>query len=470
MGVAVSNWRLARAVSAEGHLGVVSGTMLDNVFVRRLQDGDLSGDIRRALAAFPDRLMAERIYHRYHIPGGKQREAPYKSIPMHTARLTRDAQELLILANFVEVFLAKEGHNGLVGINFLEKIQLPTLPSLYGAMLARVDYVLMGAGIPKQIPEILDALSIRQSVSMKLHVEQFPGGDAREAVTRFDPAEFPDLGAGRLNRPKFVAVVSSNTLAEMLAKRSKVDGFVVENHTAGGHNAPPRGGIKLDDRGEPVYTARDSVDLGKMRSLGLPFWLAGSYGNDGKLKEALEEGAVGIQVGTPFAFCEESGFSDELKKEVLTRAINGDLSVSTDVLASSSNYPFKIASIPGTLSEDEVYESRERVCDLGYLRTLFFKEDGTIGYRCPGEPVDNYLRKGGRLEDTECRKCLCNGLMAAVDYPQVPKNGEVEKPLVTAGQSVNNIIRFLPPGKNSYSARDVVKLLVGALREPHYVF
>ena len=52
----------------------------------------------------------------------------------------------------------------------------------------------------------------------------------------------------------------------------------------------------------------------------------------------------------------------------------------------------------------------------------------------------------------------------------MPKNGEVEKPLVTAGQSVNNIIRFLPPGKNSYSARDVVKLLVGALREPHYVF
>ena len=41
-------------------------------------------------------------------------------------------------ANFVEVFLAREGHVHPVGINFLEKIQMPHLPSLYGAMLAGV--------------------------------------------------------------------------------------------------------------------------------------------------------------------------------------------------------------------------------------------------------------------------------------------------------------------------------------------
>ena len=29
-----------------------------------------------------------------------------------------------------EVYLAKEGHDGLVVVNYLEKIQLPTLPSL----------------------------------------------------------------------------------------------------------------------------------------------------------------------------------------------------------------------------------------------------------------------------------------------------------------------------------------------------
>lgn len=40
----------------------------------------------------------------------------------------------------------------MVGLNLLEKIQIPTLPSLYGAMLAGVDYILMGAGFPDAFP------------------------------------------------------------------------------------------------------------------------------------------------------------------------------------------------------------------------------------------------------------------------------------------------------------------------------
>jgi len=68
---------------------------------------------------------------------------------MWTAAPTRRGQELAVVAGFVEVFLAKEGHRGLVGINFLEKIQLPTPATLYGALLAGVDYVLVGAGIPR---------------------------------------------------------------------------------------------------------------------------------------------------------------------------------------------------------------------------------------------------------------------------------------------------------------------------------
>jgi len=49
--------------------------------------------------------------------------------------------------------------HGLVGINFLEKIQLPPCLALR-AMLANVDYVLMGAGIPRAIPA-LDRLAQR---------------------------------------------------------------------------------------------------------------------------------------------------------------------------------------------------------------------------------------------------------------------------------------------------------------------
>ena len=70
MGVAVSNWRLAQAVSREGQLDVVSGTALDQVLARRLEDGDPGGHMRRAIDAFPFRAMAERVWDTYFVPGG----------------------------------------------------------------------------------------------------------------------------------------------------------------------------------------------------------------------------------------------------------------------------------------------------------------------------------------------------------------------------------------------------------------
>ena len=76
MGVAVSGWKLARAVSSAGQLGVVSGTAIDTVMVRRLQDGDEGGHVRRALSEFPFPQMARRILDRYFIEGGKARSAP----------------------------------------------------------------------------------------------------------------------------------------------------------------------------------------------------------------------------------------------------------------------------------------------------------------------------------------------------------------------------------------------------------
>ena len=55
--------------------------------------------------------------------------------------------------------------NGLVGENevmdktTLPKVQMPNLPTLYGAMLAGVACVIMGAGIPREIPGALDLLA-----------------------------------------------------------------------------------------------------------------------------------------------------------------------------------------------------------------------------------------------------------------------------------------------------------------------
>ncbi|MFI1454905.1 hypothetical protein [Streptomyces roseus] len=69
------------------------------------------------------------------------------------------AEVLTVLGNFAEVWLAKEGHDGVVGVNCLEKIQLATAPAMFGAILAGVDHVLVGAGVPGQIPALADRLA-----------------------------------------------------------------------------------------------------------------------------------------------------------------------------------------------------------------------------------------------------------------------------------------------------------------------
>lgn len=460
MGAAVSSWLLARAVSLKGQLGVVSGTALACVMIRRLQLGDLDGSMRRALAHFPFPGLSERALADYYIPGGKDPSAPFKLIAMPTIDSGRSFNELTVLANFAEVFLAKEGHKGLVGINFLEKIQLPTLPSLFGAMLAGVDYVLMGAGIPRAIPGVLDQLAKGEPVELKIDVEGAQSGE--EFTTKFDPKSVCGGEVPSLKRPYFLGIVASATLAMTLARKSsgRVDGFIVEGETAGGHNAPPRGPMTLSAAGEPVYGSRDVVDLEKIRELGLPFWLAGSYGRPGKLAEAIKAGASGIQVGTAFAFCDESGVCPELKAQAIQMSKNGAAHVFTDPLASPTGFPFKVLQLKGTLSEESTYLARPRICDLGYLRHSYRKEDGTVGYRCAAEPVEDFLRKGGSLDDTTGRKCVCNGLVGTIGLDQVRPDGTHELALVTAGNNADQIHTFLKPGQDHYSAADVLDCLL----------
>lgn len=454
MGVAVSGWQLARAVSSLGELGVVSGTGLDAVLARRLQLGDAGGHLRRAMDAFPVREMAERVWERYFSPAGKPEGRAFKSRPLPSADLPQAWTELTVVANFVEVFLAKEGHDGVVGINLLEKIQVPTLPSLYGAMLAGVDYVLMGAGIPRSIPAVLDCLAAGVPTVLRLDVAGAEAGE--EFVTRFDPREY---GASVLRRPKFLAIISSSTLAVTLARKSsgQVDGFVVEGSVAGGHNAPPRGGVKLDETGQPIYGPRDVPDLAVIRDLCLPFWLAGAYAEPEKLEEARAAGAQGIQVGTAFAFCAESGIAPWVKERVLAKVRAGEAEVFTDPLASPTGFPFKVLGLEGSLSDPSV--ERDRVCDLGYLRTTYRRPDGALGYRCAAEPLEDYVRKGGDAADTAGRLCVCNGLFATVGLGQVRKDGSPEPVLVTAGDEVSRLGRFLTPGGASYSAGDVIRYL-----------
>jgi len=497
MGVRISSWNLAREVSQKGELGVISGTAIDVVMVRTLQNGDPNGHVQRALATFPDQDMAHRIIEKYYVQDGKDPNKPFRPVPMWTVDPPQELLEIAVASNYCEVWLAKHNDDGtptggLVGINRLTKVQLPTIASLYGAMLADVDYVIMGAGIPLQIPGVLDNLSENLDTTFPIEVQ---GTDQTYEIS-FSPKKFwnssgkPWLAERTLKRPSFVPIVSSVVLAQSMLKRANgigptrgIQGFVVELPTAGGHNAPPRGfrydpvgkthAVDLNDKGEPLYGSKDEVDLEKFKAAvkGVPFWLAGSYAHPEKLSEIKELGGAGIQVGTLFALSNESGMETKMKQSILEEIANSDMEVFTDPVASPTGYPFKVLQKQGTLSDESVYANRPRVCSLGYLRTPYIDSiTGKIGYRCPAEPVKDWLKKGGDIEATKGRKCLCNSLMANVGLPQVrhvmEENGEkktyVEDMFITIGDEVNECRRFLERNQDGtwgYSASKVVEYL-----------
>ena len=460
MGTAISGWRLANAVARTGNLGVVSGTALDVVCARRLQDGDPGGHVRRALAAFPLPEIALRVLTAYFVKGGIGPDKPYRPVLRHTTSSARALQELTVVANFVEVWLAKEGHGGPVGINYLHKIDLPLPASCYGALLAGVDYVCVGAGSPADIPELIRTLARHEPTALDVRV----AGARADVQARFVPADIVPLrDPTPLQLPKILAIVASVDLAEGLAAdpRFRPDGFVVEGPLAGGHNAPPRGPRELDELGQPVYGIRDEVDISRIVALGLPVWLAGACATPEGLRRARALGAAGVQAGTIFALSDESGLAGPLKAAVRHRVRNGDLQVRADWRVSPTGFPFRVAELPGTWTDPAAVADRRPVCDLGFLRSAYMTPEGKIDFRCPAEPEQAYLRKGGREANRSGRVCLCNALLAACGMAQRRGGGYVEPALVTTGadlEPVAELLRDSPSG--AYAAADAVRYLL----------
>lgn len=465
MGVGVSNWKLARAAAVAGIrlganvLGVVSGTGLPVMLVNRLQAGDL--DVVRALKAFHPGIARE-IMDEYLVEGPRRRRPKLSPKPevLVTGNSATKAKmmKLAVASAFVEIWLAKEGHSGPIGLNVLEKIQLMHLPVLLGAMMAGVDYVLVGAGIPYQVPSVLASFANSLPAGYRMDV----AGSSDKHLLTLDPREFVAEGTV-LRLPKFLLIASHHALAMRLAATVEVDGFIMEGPSAGGHNAPARGKTVAED-GQPIYGDRDKPDLAKMVELGKPFWLAGSYGTPERLAEAKAMGATGVQVGSAFALCNESGLREEVKCELRHRIGAEALEIKTSATASPSGFPFQVVQLKGTLSDIPVYESRERVCNMGYLVEAYQKAGGRIGFRCPSEPVSAFLRKGGTLADAEGRVCLCNGLGAAAGHGVMTKNG-MEPSIVTLGKDIGFYGRLaaINPDR-TYSAEDVIRSILPDVR------
>lgn len=495
MGVYVSNWRLARAVAIEKpgiSVGTVSGTALDIVYVRLLQLGDPGRHISRALEAFDSLFnvsIGKKIIESYFVEGGKSPSSRFKNAPKQMVRLQNGSNilppstqpripvslrmdpetiELLIATGFAEVWLAKQGHSGRIFINFLHKIELPLIYTLYGAMLAGVDGVIVGAGNPEGLPAICTRLAEHAAVTVDLSVLYRESGEKFQLT--FDPGQVAQgkFTVSPLSRPAFLAIVSLENLVKALAQSQTQapDGFIIEHHTAGGHNAGPQGPLKKDERDQPIYGVEDEPDLQAIRQVGLPFWLAGGYGSHEKLQQALTLGATGVQVGSVFALTEESGIHASYRSGILRQIKNGvaDSDLVLTTLFSPTGFPFKVVQLDATLSQESVYASRQRICDIGLLQQRGLSKpaaDGTrrLFQRCPAAPLDDFISKRGLPINAGKRRCLCNGLLACVGLGQSGLQngaGPEEPAIITLGNHLDGIRRLSRNGQVPYWVRDVV--------------
>ncbi|MCC6550929.1 MAG: nitronate monooxygenase [Ignavibacteriaceae bacterium] len=453
MGVGVSSPRLANVVSKMGGLGTLSGVAADRWLARMLQHGDPDGKIRAALSHFPFRETAKRIIDTFFVDGGLAENQAYKVLPVFTFKTPKILIDLTVCANFVLVMLAKEACASPVNINYLEKIQLPHVYSFAGAMLAGVDYITMGAGIPIQVPGILDSLAEGKPACYRINVD----GRTEPAVQKFDLAEHFKEEIPKLKRPGFFPIISSNLLADLFMTKSSgsIEGFIVELPTAGGHNAAPRGKFPLNENGEPVYGPKDVIDFEKIAKHNKPFWIGGSYASPSHIKYAQSLGANGVQVGTIFALSEESGILKVYKDQIRKLAFNNQLIVKTDLLASPTGFPFKVIQLPGTLSEAAVYDARTRICNQGFLTTPYERPDGIIGFRCASERFDQFVRKGGKIEETAERRCLCNGLIAGSEM-----TNPGEPPILTLGDDTSFLKHLMKHEDDTYTAADAMNYLL----------
>ncbi len=168
MGVGISTPFLANVISRNGGLGTVSGVASEIIMARILQNGDPGGHFRRALGHFPFQEIAQQVIEMYFVKDGIPKQDCYRSVPMFTVCPGRALIALTVCASFAFVYLAKEGHSEPVSINYLEKVQMSLIFHFVGAMLAGVDFITMGAGIPIQVPGVLDTIASGGSPSYRV--------------------------------------------------------------------------------------------------------------------------------------------------------------------------------------------------------------------------------------------------------------------------------------------------------------
>ena len=140
----------------------------------------------------------------------------------------------------------------------------------------------------------------------------------------------------------------------------------------------------------------------------------------------------------------------------------------TSARTSPSGFPFKVAQVAGTLSDTAVYETRKRICDIGFLQSAYLNDKGELGFRCPAENVNEFVRKGGHAKQTLGRVCLCNGLLSAAGFPQRWPNGYTEPSIITLGDEISyvkTLFQSRSKGQSTYTIGRAMQYIAKAIKK-----
>ncbi len=440
--LAMATWPLARAVAQAGELGVITGAVLPAVLARRLQLGDFDGHLRSVLESFPFPGAFRRVWERYYIPGGKADDESFELVGQPNLEENPALLELTVAANFAEVFLAKRDHAGLVGIHYHDSARLALLPSLYGAVLAGVDTVLIHASAVANTIQALNRLSRGEAAALEIGLGT---GDA--LTCGFDPRALGPRTPAPWRPPSLIAVCQSAADAETV---SRLEGFA--------------GGFLMTVAGGAEWIGVE--ELARLRALGRPFWIGGVAATAANFTRACAAGAAGLQVTTPFTFCAESALDPDLKRRVLTLVRQDPANLFTQLCSLPGGRTFRVLRLDDTAADPEVMAERARVCDVGWFREAYRRPDGSVGYRCPGEPMHHYVLKGGTAERAARQPCICNGLLAGLGLAQVQAGHELERAIIPAGEDIRELTHFLNSSGEEFTAAEVIAQITGSPPEP----
>lgn len=461
-GVYGSNCRSAPHIVEEGNgkaAAAVSLTLIAIVWAHRMATRDPKAD--EALKQFGDLFSknVEQVLRDVYWGAQEKRKRLRAAKPTLTPSPLQ--RWLVLFSVFTEVYLATRRadgtpHNHTIVVNMLEKVFWFRNEEFFGTMLAAglrgpeaLTVVVSGAGLQSQYLGTIDMLQRHRASTYDYHVEGYGA-----VTTHFDLEELLEAPIHRstyieeagkrklrgsvLGMLPVIPIVSTKGAVRTLSiARKKLTpqlqfaGYVVENHEAPGHNAPPRRKNYRDRK--PLYTDEDKMDLdwfaGFCKKESVPFWLAGGFGSPKGLVDAQRLGAAGVQVGTLFALADKAGLLESIKVNALTLILQRVLHAEQR-MESPTFYPFGIASVPETITDEDLADLWVPSCDIGYL-SFPTKFGNAIVQRCAAEKPRDYVEKGGSIDDTIGMKCLCRMLLAAADYPTVVDMSKRDIPILT---------------------------------------